>query len=225
MNNEVRDLNIVLLGAPGSGKGTQAEKLCQAFDVPHIATGDLFRENLRNNTELGKLARSYMDRGDLVPDDVTVAMVEDRLSRPDTAHGFVFDGFPRNHIQAEAFSKMLDGMGRKLGGVIYFKVSDQEIITRLSGRLICRNCQTPFHLTFNPPRQEGVCDVCGGELYQRDDDKPDTVRARLETYRKQTAPLIDYYTAAGLLVEVDGEGELSAVTERIMAAARQLAPA
>jgi len=225
MDNEVRDLNIVLLGAPGSGKGTQAEKLCRAFDVPHVATGDLFRENLRNETDLGKLARSYMERGDLVPDDVTVAMVKERLSRPDTANGFVTDGFPRNRFQAEAFTEMLQIMGRLLRGVIYFKVSDQEIITRLSGRLICRNCQTPYHLTFNPPTQEGVCDACGGELYQRADDRPETVKVRLETYRRQTAPLIDYYKSAGVLVEVDGEGDLSAVTERMLAAARSLVPA
>jgi adenylate kinase len=215
-------LNMILLGAPGSGKGTQAEKLCAELELQHVATGDLFRENLKNETELGKLAKSYMDKGALVPDDVTVAMVKDRLSRPDVEAGFILDGFPRTHPQAKALTSLLKEMERGLSGVLYIKVSDEEIVSRLSGRLICRNCQTPFHLKFNPPAKEGVCDVCGGELYQRDDDNPTTVRARLETFHNQTAPLIDYYKNAGLLVEVDGEGGVSEVVERTLAAARNL---
>ncbi len=222
MNNEVPQVNIVLLGAPGSGKGTQAEHLCQQLNLQHVATGDLFRENLKNETDLGKLAKSYMEKGDLVPDDVTVAMVKDRLARPDIANGFILDGFPRNLFQAEALTTMLAKRGRQLTGVLYLKVSDEEIVTRLSGRLICRNCQAPYHLKFHPPKVEGVCDVCGGELYQRSDDNPETVRTRLETYQKQTAPLIDYYQEANLLMGIDGEGELDTVTQRMLDAIKRL---
>ena len=218
-------LEIVLLGPPGSGKGTQADRLSEQFHLPHIATGDLFREHLKNETELGKLAKTYMERGDLVPDDVTVGMVRERLSRPDTANGFIFDGFPRTVAQAEALQSMLAEMGRQLAGVIHVKVSDEEIVRRLSGRLICRECQTPFHKIFNPFK---TCpyNKCNGEyLYQRDDDKPETVRARLEVFRRQTAPLADYYRQAGLLVEVDGEGDMETVTGRMLAAVRNLRPA
>lgn len=211
-------LNIVLFGAPGSGKGTQAEQLRNKFGLPHIATGDLFRENLKKQTDLGKLAKSYMDRGELVPDDVTEAMVRDRLSRDDTEAGFIMDGFPRTLGQAEALTEILNDMQRRIDAVLYINVSDEEIVNRLSGRLICRHCQTPFHVKFKPPAHEGVCDVCGGELYQRDDDNPDTIRARLKTFHGQTAPLIDYYTQAGLLVEIKGEGDVSEITQRTMEA-------
>ena len=213
---------MVLLGAPGSGKGTQAEQLRNEFNLPHIATGDLFRENIKNKTDLGKLAKSYMDRGELVPDEVTESMVQDRLRRPDTSQGFILDGFPRTLGQAEALTEIMTTMQRRIDAVLYIKVPDVAIIERLSGRLICRNCQTPFHVKFNPPQVEGVCDVCGGELYQRDDDNPETVRARLKTFHGQTAPLIDYYTLAGLLVEIDGEGEVTEVVERTMNAAKNL---
>ena len=183
-------MNIVLLGAPGSGKGTQADRLCEQLNVPHIATGDLFRENLKNESELGKLAKTYMDKGQLVPDDVTVAMVRERFSRPDARRGFVLDGFPRTLPQAEALTELLQEMGRQLDCVLYIKVSDEEIVKRLSGRIICRECQTPFHKTFNP-FQNCPFQKCEGEfLYQRDDDKPETVRARLETFHRQTEPLI-----------------------------------
>lgn len=215
-------LDIVLLGAPGSGKGTQAEHLCRELGLVHIATGDLFRENLKKETDLGKLAKSYMDKGALVPDDVTVNMARERISRPDTANGFILDGFPRNLAQAEALTAMLAEMGRKLSGVLYINVPDDEIVTRLSGRLICRSCQAPFHLQFKPPARAGVCDLCGGELYQRDDDNPATVRARLETFHKQTAPLITYFTEAGLLAEVEGVGEVADITAKVLAAARTM---
>jgi adenylate kinase len=216
-------MNIVLLGAPGSGKGTQADRLCEQFNVPHIATGDLFREHLKKETELGKLAKGYMDCGELVPDDVTVAMVRERFSRDDAQLGFVLDGFPRTLAQAEALTRMLDKMGRQLDGVIYIEVSDEEIVKRLSGRIICRECQTPFHQVFNPFKSCPY-NKCNGEyLYQRDDDKPETVRARLETFHRQTEPLINYYQEAGLLLDVDGEGEVAAITERVMTAAESLA--
>jgi len=215
-------LNLVLLGGPGSGKGTQAEELHAQFAFTHIATGDLFREHLRAETDLGKLARTYMDRGELVPDDLTEAMVEERLARPDTRAGFVLDGFPRTLPQAEALSDILAQLHRQLTRVLYINVADQEIVTRLGGRRICRSCQAPYHLTFKPPAQAGICDLCGGELYQRDDDNPATIRARLKTFHAQTAPLIQYYKAAGLLIEIDGRAEVAAVKERTVAAARSL---
>src|SRR6266540_496442 len=215
-------LNLVLLGGPGSGKGTQAEELQAQFALTHIATGDLFREHLRAETDLGKLARAYMDRGELVPDDVTEAMVEERLTRPDTRAGFVLDGFPRTLPQAEALTDILAQLHWHLTNVLYINVADQEIVTRLAGRRICRSCQAPYHLTFKPPAQAGICDLCGGELYQRDDDNPQTIRARLKTFHAQTAPLIHFYKAAGLLVEIDGRGEVAAVKERTLAAAQSL---
>lgn len=216
-------LDMVLLGGPGSGKGTQAEKLSKELRLPHIATGDLFRENLKNETDLGKLAKTYMNRGELVPDDVTEAMVEERLSRPDTAFGFILDGFPRTLPQAEALTEMLAAAKRRLAGVLYINVSDEEIVSRLSGRLICRNCQNPYHKQFKPPAKEGVCDLCAGPLYQRDDDNPNTIRARLKTFHGQTAPLVDYYQKVGLLHEVNGEGPLAEVNQRTLASARSLA--
>lgn len=215
-------LDIVLLGGPGSGKGTQAEQLKQKLNLKHVATGDLFRENIKNETDLGKLAKTYMNRGELVPDDVTEAMVKDRLARPDFKDGFILDGFPRTISQAEALNVILTDLQRRLDGVFHIKVSDDEIVRRLSGRLICRDCQTPYHKEFNPPTKEDVCDACGGELYQRDDDNPDTIRARLKTYHAQTAPLIGYYQETGLLIEIDGEGDMSEVKRRVLAGAQAL---
>jgi adenylate kinase len=215
-------LDIVLLGAPGSGKGTQAQYLCQELGLVHIASGDLFRDNLKRETELGKLAKNYMDRGELVPDDVTQAMVRERLSRPDTSQGVVLDGFPRTLVQAEALTEIMNQLQRQLNGVLYIKVSDEDIVKRLSGRRICSNCQTPYHVLYNPPAKPGVCDVCGGELYQRDDDNPETVRNRLKTFHNQTAPLIDYYNRAGLLIEIDGAGNVTDISRRIVDAGRSL---
>ena len=224
--------DVVLLGGPGSGKGTQAERLCADLGLPHIATGDLFRENLRQATDLGKLAQTYMDRGELVPDDVTEAMVEERLARPDTQGGFILDGFPRTLPQAGALTEMMTRLARRIAAVLYIKVSDEALVGRLSGRMICRACQAPYHLQFKPPHQSGVCDSCGGELYQRADDNPQTVQARLVTFHGQTEPLIAYYQQAGLLQEIDGEGTLAAVNLRsqtalhtFMAAASALSPA
>jgi adenylate kinase len=193
------------------------------LNLPHIATGDLFRDNLKNDTDLGKLAKTYMNRGELVPDDVTKSMVEDRLARPDTGGGFILDGFPRTMPQAQALMEMMAKLRRRIAGVLYINVSDEAIVARLSGRLICRNCQTPYHLQFKPPKKAGVCDNCGGELYQRDDDNPDTVRARLKTFHDQTEPLIEFYERAGLLHEIAGEGEVAQVVERTLAVARRLA--
>jgi adenylate kinase len=213
-------VGFVLLGGPGSGKGTQAERLSVECRLPHIATGDLFRENLRQATPLGQLAKTYMDRGELVPDDVTEAMVEERLARPDAAKGFILDGFPRTLPQAHALMEMLARLERRLAAVIYIKVTDDAIVSRLSARQICRQCQAPYHMQFKPPRQAGICDACGGPLYQRADDNPTTVRARLATFHGQTEPLIEYYREAGLLHTIDGEGEVAQVCARSLASVR-----
>ncbi len=210
--------DLVLLGGPGSGKGTQAEKLCAELRLPHIATGDLFRDNLRQATELGQLAQTYMNRGELVPDDVTEAMVEERLARPDTHGGFILDGFPRTLPQAGALTDMMARLSRRIAAVLYIKVADEALVGRLSGRMICRACQAPYHRQFKPPRQTGICDSCRGELYQRADDNPTTVRARLVTFHAQTEPLIAYYRQAGLLHEIDGEGPLAEVNARSLGA-------
>jgi adenylate kinase len=215
-------LDIVLLGAPGSGKGTQAQMICAELDLPHIATGDLFRDNLKRKTELGQLARTYMDRGELVPDEVTDAMVKDRLRRDDTATGYVLDGYPRNLHQAQALNDMEEALDRNVRGALYIHVGDEEIVSRLSGRWICRDCQTPFHLRFKPPAKAGICDACGGELYQRDDDNPETVRARLKIFHAKTEPVIEFYRKAGVLTEVDGEGDVPAITARCLDVVRGL---
>lgn len=216
-------LNLVLLGGPGSGKGTQAEAICRQFNLPHISTGDLFRDNIKKQTDLGRLAKSYMDRGELVPDDVTERMVATRLAQPDASHGFVLDGFPRTVSQAEALDEILHGMNRKVTGVIHLAVSDEEIIRRLSGRRICRQCQAPFHLLFKKPRREGICNHCGGPLYQRDDDKAETIQIRLKNYHRQTEPLITYYKEAGVLTEVKGEGDLGAIRAAMLASVKLFA--
>jgi len=207
---------LVLLGPPGSGKGTQAERLKEQLGLPHVASGDLFRENIGNETELGLLAKGYIDRGQLVPDDVTIAMVRERLQQPDCDDGVILDGFPRTLAQAEALDRILASRDRALTGVLYIAVPDEELVQRLSGRRICRQCQTPYHVLFSPPAEEGECDECGGKLYQRDDDQPETVRARLKVYHEQTAPLRDYYRRAGLLVEVNGAGSIEAVSAALL---------
>ncbi len=207
---------IVFLGPPGSGKGTQAKILEKKLGLPQVATGDLFRYNLKNKTELGLLAKSYMDAGELVPDEVTIRMVEDRLSREDCAPGAILDGFPRNLQQAVALDQML----APYGGVTVtplFQVDDEVVVERISGRRICRNCGAVYHVQFNPPKQPGVFDVCGGELYQREDDRPETVKRRLYVYYKQTAPLIGYYFAKGLLEEIDASQPVDQVTAALLA--------
>jgi len=209
---------IVLLGPPASGKGTQAARLREALNLPHVASGDLFRENLKNETELGLKAKGYMDRGDLVPDDVTIAMVMERLSRPDCAGGALLDGFPRTIAQAEALDQALARQEHKISIVPNIAVPDKVLIERVSGRRLCRVCGEAYHVRFNPPKQPGVCDKDGGELYQRDDDKPETVRQRLKVYWEQTSPLIDYYRRQGVLVEVNGDQSIDAVAADLHAA-------
>lgn len=214
--------NIVLMGAPGSGKGTQAALLSNQLNIPHIATGNIFRENLNQQTDLGKLAKTYMDKGDLVPDDVTEAMVQERLSRPDTKPGFILDGFPRTPSQADALNKIVVDMTRQLSGVLYIKVSDKEIIERLSGRLICGSCQQPYHKKFIQSNQcpKGECN--GEELYQRNDDKLEAVQTRLEQFHQITKPLANFYSKAGLLIEIEGEGDIEAVTDRVINAVKSM---
>ncbi len=208
-------MNIVLLGAPGAGKGTQAELLAEYLRIPHVATGDLFREALRGDTPLGRRAKAYIERGELVPDDITIAMVQERLAQPDSERGVILDGFPRTVEQARALDRVLAERGTQLDLVIFIRVRPEVLLQRLSGRWICRDCQGVYHMTFNPPRQPGVCDVCGGPLYQREDDRPETQSRRIEVYLAQTSPLIEYYRERGLLVEVDGEREITEVQEEI----------
>lgn len=219
---EVDKMNIVLLGAPGSGKGTQAERLRNILNLAHVASGDLFRDNLNRETRLGLLAREYMNRGELVPDEVTIEMLRERLRRPDVVNGVILDGFPRTRPQAEALTEMMSEMERRIDGVLHIQVGDEELVRRLSGRLVCRECQKPFHKVFNPFKSCPFNKCEGEHLYQRDDDKPETVRARLKTYHSQTAPLIDYYRKRGSLIDVPGEGTLDDVTEACLRAVQAL---
>ena len=211
---------IILLGAPGAGKGTQAAYLAQKLNLVHIATGDLFRQAIEQGTELGIQAKSYMEKGVLGPDELTIRMVFERLSAPDCESGVVFDGFPRNLKQAEALDEALARQAKAIDRVVYIKVSEEELLKRLSGRWICRNCQTPYHAINSPPEVWGKCDKCGGELYQRPDDTVETVKKRLQVYFAQTTPLIDYYNQADKLTEVDGEGGIDEVGGRMIIALR-----
>lgn len=206
---------IVLLGPPGAGKGTQAQRLAAATKLLHVSTGDMFRENVRNETELGKLARRYMDAGELVPDEITIDMLLERISRDDAKAGAMFDGFPRNVVQAEALDRALAARSARIDHALLISVRDEELVQRLGGRWICRSCGALYHERNDPPATPGVCDRCGGELYQRDDDRPDVVRTRLEK-QKPPADLIEHYRRAGVLREVDGEQPLDAVTAALL---------
>jgi len=207
---------IILLGAPGAGKGTQAVYLAQKLNLVHIATGDLFRQAMEQGTELGIQAKYYMEKGILGPDELTIKMVFERMSSPDCEPGVVFDGFPRTLNQAKALDEALAKQNKAIDKVVYIKVPESELIRRISGRWICRNCQTPYHAVDSPPKVEGKCDKCGGELYQRPDDTVETVKKRLQVYFTETVPLIDYYTKAGKLVEVAGEGNIDEIGRRII---------
>lgn len=209
---------IVFFGAPGAGKGTQANIAAQKLNLVHIASGDLFRESLEQGTELGIQAKSYMEQGILVPDEITIRMVLERMSASDCKSGVILDGFPRNLEQAKALDKTLSQQAKAIDAAVYIKVAEERLLKRLSGRWICRDCQTPYHVVDSPPRVQGRCDKCGGELYQRPDDTFETARKRLEVYATQTAPLIDYYVRAGKLLEVDGEGSIDDVSQRIVTA-------
>jgi adenylate kinase len=214
-------VRLVLVGPPGAGKGTQAQFIAAARSIPKISTGDIFRANVTSGTELGLLAKKYMDAGDLVPDEVTIRMVRERLAQDDAVKGFLLDGFPRNVPQAEILEEVLDqDMNAKLDLVLELVVDDDEVVRRLSGRRTCRKCGHVWHVDFDPPEIEGVCDHCGGELFQRDDDRPETVRHRLEVYAAQTAPLVAFYAARGVLIGIDATGPVDDVTERALDALR-----
>lgn len=209
--------HIILIGAPGAGKGTQATVLSEQLDVPHVSSGDLFRDNLKRETSLGLQAKSYMEKGELVPDDVTIAMVRDRLLQPDCDRkGAILDGFPRTAEQAKSLDDVLQKDGKKIDVVVFIQVPEDVLVERLTGRWICRNCQAVYHTQFNPPRQAQVCDVCGGELYQRADDQPDTVRNRLAVYFEQTMPLVKFYKDKGLLREIDGQQDIEQVRAALL---------
>lgn len=201
-------MQIVLFGPPGAGKGTQAQLLSDEFNIPHISTGDILRENVKKGTVLGKKAKTYMDKGELVPDKILIDIIKDRLQKPDTRKGFLLDGFPRTIPQAEALDNILDDLNKRLDAVINIDVGEAELIRRLSGRRICRSCGASYHLVFNPPKASGVCNVCGGELYQRADDMEEAIKNRLKVYKKQTQPVMNYYKEKGLLIDVDGEREI-----------------
>jgi adenylate kinase len=204
------------LGPPGVGKGTQAEILAEKLELPHISSGDIFRENTKNGTELGKLAQTFMSRGELVPDNLTISMIRERFSRPDCARGAILDGFPRTPAQADALEVMLKGFGGRVDRVPFISAPAEALIERLTGRWTCRANGHIFHVRFNPPKQEGVCDLDGSELYQREDDKAETVTNRIEVYQNQTAPLIDYYKKRGILVEIDGLAPVEQVSAQLM---------
>ncbi|EFL24051.1 MULTISPECIES: adenylate kinase [Streptomyces] len=212
-------MRIVLVGPPGAGKGTQATYLAKNLSIPHISTGDLFRANISQGTPLGKQAQEYMRAGQLVPDEVTVGMAEDRMSQPDAANGFLLDGFPRNVAQAQALDAYLRENELTLDAVLDLEVPEDEVVKRIAGRRTCRNDSAhTFHVEYKKPETEGVCDVCGGELYQREDDSEETVRKRLEVYHRETEPIIDYYKAKGQVVTIPALGKVSEVTQRAMGA-------
>ncbi|MEG0380343.1 MAG: adenylate kinase [Kurthia sp.] len=204
-------MNIVLMGLPGAGKGTQADKIVEKYDIPHISTGDMFRAAINNSTELGLEAKSYMDKGALVPDEVTIGIVRERLSQPDCDQGFLLDGFPRTIEQAEELDNILSALGKSVEHVINIEVAKDELVKRLTGRRICKVCGSSYHLIFNPPKEEGKCDKDGGELYQRADDNPETVNNRLEVNIKQSQPLLDFYKAKNVLTDIDGQKDINVV--------------
>ena len=214
-------MRVVLVGPPGAGKGTQAQFLASHLSIPKISTGDIFRDNVSHGTALGRRAQKYMERGDLVPDEVTIAMVTDRLADDDTQAGFLLDGFPRNLPQAETLKKMLASWDTKLDVVLELVVDDDEVVRRLSGRRGCRRCGRIWHVVFDPPVLPGICDDCGGELFQRDDDREETIRHRLEVYQQQTTPLVSFYADEGTLLGLDATGPVDEITERALSALRR----
>src|SRR5659263_188989 len=217
MTQPLRDLirmNIILLGPPGAGKGTQAKKIQEHYKLPHISTGDILRENINNNTSLGLKAKSYMSRGELVPDELLITIIKDRLSKKDCENGFMLDGYPRTIPQADALQMILTESGEMIDAVLNISVDDEELIKRLSGRRMCK-CGASYHVIFNPPAQEDVCNICKGKLYQREDDKPETIRNRLNVYMKQTQPLINYYNNKKLLRTIDGSKDIPKIFEEI----------
>jgi len=208
-------MRLILLGPPGAGKGTQAKRLIERYGIPQISTGDILRAAVRDGTDLGRKAKQYMDAGKLVPDEVVIGIIEERLQQPDCAKGFILDGFPRTVAQADALNRVLANLGQAIDHVVSIEVPDEELVERLTGRRTCRGCGAMYHVKFSPPKAQGVCDKCGGELYQRDDDREETIRARLKVYHEQTAPLVEYYEKAGLLRRIPGQGSVDEIYARI----------
>lgn len=209
-------MNIILMGLPGAGKGTQASEIVKKYPIPHISTGDMFRKAIKDDTDLGREAKSFMDRGELVPDEVTIGIVKERLAEEDAKKGFLLDGFPRTVEQAEALNGILADLGRKVESVINIEVPEEELMNRLTGRRICSKCGETYHLVFNPPKVEGICDLDGAKLYQREDDNPETVANRLSVNVKQTKPLLDFYENQGVLKNIDGSRQIENVTEDVI---------
>jgi adenylate kinase len=215
-------MNLILMGLPGAGKGTQAEKIVEKYNIPHISTGDMFRQAVKDETELGLKAKSFMDKGELVPDDVTIGIVRERLSKDDCSNGFLLDGFPRTVHQAESLEQILTDLNKKIDYCINIQVDKEILMNRLTGRRICKSCGATYHLVFNPPAQDNMCDKCGGELYQRADDNAETVENRLEVNIKQQQPLLDFYQGKGYLVTIDGDQPIDQVFDNIDAYLRKL---
>lgn len=209
-------MNIILMGLPGAGKGTQASEIVKKFPIPHISTGDMFRKAIKDETNLGKEAKSYMDRGELVPDEVTVGIVKERISEDDAKKGFFLDGFPRTIEQAEALNSIMSELDREIDAVINIEVPEEELMNRLTGRRICEKCGTTYHLVFNPPKVDGICDIDGGKLYQREDDNPETVSNRLSVNVKQSKPILEYYNEKGVLKNIDGSKDIEEVTNDVI---------
>lgn len=209
-------MNIILMGLPGAGKGTQASEIVKKFPIPHISTGDMFRKAIKDETDLGKEAKSYMDRGELVPDEVTVGIVKERISEDDAKKGFLLDGFPRTINQAESLSQIMSELDREIDAVINIEVPEEELMNRLTGRRICEKCGTTYHLVFNPPKVDGICDIDGGKLYQREDDNPETVSNRLSVNVKQSKPILEYYNNKGVLKNIDGSKDIDEVTNDVI---------
>ena len=209
-------MNIILMGLPGAGKGTQASEIVKKFPIPHISTGDMFRKAIKDETDLGKEAKSYMDRGELVPDEVTVGIVKERISEDDAKKGFLLDGFPRTIDQAESLSQIMSEPDREIDAVINIEVPEEELMNRLTGRRICEKCGTTYHLVFNPPKVDGICDIDGGKLYQREDDNPETVSNRLSVNVKQSKPILEYYNNKGVLKNIDGSKDIDEVTNDVI---------
>ena len=209
-------MNIILMGLPGAGKGTQASEIVKKFPIPHISTGYMFRKAIKDETDLGKEAKSYMDRGELVPDEVTVGIVKERISEDDAKKGFLLDGFPRTIDQAESLSQIMSELDREIDAVINIEVPEEELMNRLTGRRICEKCGTTYHLVFNPPKVDGICDIDGGKLYQREDDNPETVSNRLSVNVKQSKPILEYYNNKGVLKNIDGSKDIDEVTNDVI---------
>jgi adenylate kinase len=209
-------MNLILLGAPGAGKGTQAKFIVEKYDIPQISTGDMLREAVAKGTELGRKAKEFMDEGKLVPDDIVIGIVKERLKQKDCERGFILDGFPRTIAQAEALDKIMEEMGKKIDAVINISVPEEEVVRRIVNRRICRKCGAIYHLIYDPPKNSAVCDRCGGELYQRDDDREEVVRQRFAVYRRSTEPLIDYYRKKGILYDIDGRKDIRGVKAEIL---------